>query len=102
MPAVLKMLEGSDLKLVIIDDINHELITPTGIGILKTISKTSDKKPEIKIEKVGYGFGKKDTGSLNALRIYFGELAKGSVDEEVALLETNIDDISSEVIGYVS
>lgn len=109
-PAVAKMLEDSGIPLVI-EDVEAELVTPTGFGILKTVSESSGKIPEMLVERVGYGFGKTETGRLNALRVIMGsrkentfegadESIREKIREKVALLETNIDDATGEILGY--
>ena len=97
------MLEGSGIP-IITEDIEAELVTPTGFGILKTVSESSSKMPEMLVECVGYGFGKTETGRLNALRVIMGtkkadnvfkgadESSQEKIIEKVTLLETNIDD----------
>lgn len=110
-PAVMKMLEGSGIP-IISEDIEAELVTPTGFGILKTISESSSNMPEMLVKCVGYGFGKTETGRLNALRVIMGtkkadnvfkgadESSQEKIIEKVTLLETNIDDTTSEMLGY--
>lgn len=113
-PAVIQMLRGSEISIVI-EDIKAELVTPTGFGILKTVSQGCRKMPEMLVESVGYGFGKTETGMLNALRVVLGtaegiaegthngattETARISTSETVTLLETNIDDTTGEILGY--
>jgi uncharacterized protein (DUF111 family) len=65
--------------------------------------------PEMLVESVGYGFGKTETGRLNALRIILGTAGEqgetgGAGDKKerdgVALLETNIDNTTVEALGY--
>ncbi|HWQ79468.1 MAG TPA: nickel pincer cofactor biosynthesis protein LarC [Anaerovoracaceae bacterium] len=118
-PAVIKMLGGSGISIVT-EDIQAELVTPTGFGILKTVSESCGKMPEMLVESVGYGFGKTDTGRLNALRVILGTMdnaGKGSAEAEeqnqnaplqeaetvrdrITLLETNIDNTTGEALGY--
>jgi uncharacterized protein (TIGR00299 family) protein len=71
-PAVLEMLADSDIPFIT-EDIQSELITPTGIGLIKTFAKGFGPMPPMRIEKTGYGFGKRDVGRLNALRVMLGE-----------------------------
>lgn len=99
-PAVLEMLKGSNIPLVS-EDINCELVTPTGMGFIKSVAVSFGNMPVMMIENVGYGFGKRDTGRLNALRVVSGDLF-GNFDEleEIVMLETNLDSVSSEVLGY--
>ncbi len=109
-PAVIKMLEGSRISIVT-EDIQAELVTPTGFGILKTVTEHCGKMPEMRVEKVGYGFGKTDTGRLNALRVILGtkdhrpeerlpEREEDRVRDRITLLETNIDNTTGEMLGY--
>lgn len=126
-PAVIKMLEGSEISMVT-EDIQAELVTPTGFGILKTVSGGCGKMPEMLVENVGYGFGKTDTGRLNALRAILGTRAEsgeenrirqqenrpephnlqgnyhttGKLRDQVILMETNIDNTSGEALGYTA
>ena len=71
-----------------------ELTTPTGAAIIKTIASSFKRLPQIKVNAVGYGFGSKNFDFPNALRIF-----QGTIDQtnEVALIETNIDDMNPEI-----
>lgn len=69
-PAVMQMRQGSNIPVNQNLNIHTELITPTGMGMVKVLSKSFGSIPEnAVIEKIGYGFGKRETGSLNALRV---------------------------------
>jgi uncharacterized protein (TIGR00299 family) protein len=99
-PAVLEILANSQIPLVI-EDVKTELITPTGAGIVKTLCRNFGSMPVMIIDKVGYGFGKRETGRLNALRVVLGTfLSHDSLMEDMVLLETNIDDTTSEILGF--
>ncbi|KNY26985.1 nickel pincer cofactor biosynthesis protein LarC [Pseudobacteroides cellulosolvens] len=99
-PAVMEILANSQIPLVI-EDVKTELITPTGAGIVKTLCRNFGSMPVMIIDKVGYGFGKRDTGRLNALRVVIGTiLSHDSLMEDMVLLETNIDDTTSEILGF--
>ncbi|OPY58322.1 MAG: hypothetical protein A4E55_01001 [Pelotomaculum sp. PtaU1.Bin035] len=102
-PAVMEMLTGSKIPIpIIIENINTELVTPTGIGIIKCLASDFGNMPAMIIDKVGYGMGKRDTGRLNAIRIVMGTLFQENGDmEEIVVLETNIDDMSPEILGYL-
>lgn len=68
-PAVMQMRVGSRIPIQQRLDIHTELITPTGMGIVKTMVKDFGPLPEDATPlKVGYGFGQRDTGGFNALR----------------------------------
>ena len=73
-PAVANMLANSNVPIRQRVDVNTELLTPTGLGIAKEFVKEYRPiNPQDKIEKVGYGFGSRETGSFNALRVYLCE-----------------------------
>ncbi|MCS8602853.1 LarC family nickel insertion protein [Lactiplantibacillus pentosus] len=68
-PAVMQMRVGSAIPIQQRLDVHTELITPTGMGIVKTLVQDFGPLPERAVAtKVGYGFGKRDTGGFNALR----------------------------------
>lgn len=69
-PATLEMLTGIP---VIRSDVEAELTTPTGAGILKGVVDEFGPLPSMTIEKVGYGAGTKDfAGHPNVLRAVVG------------------------------
>jgi len=100
-PAVLEMLCNSNIPLIT-EDTPFELVTPTGIAILKMTSSSFGKMPPLSIEKTGYGMGKRETGRFNALRVIVGTLyQQDSIpNDEISILETNIDNMSPEILGY--
>lgn len=100
-PAVMEMLCNSNIPLIT-EDTPFELVTPTGIGILKMTCTAFGKMPPISIEKTGYGMGKRETGRFNALRAVVGTLyqQESLPNDEVSILETNIDNMSPEILGY--
>lgn len=100
-PAVMEMLCNSKIPLIT-EDIPFELVTPTGIGILKMTCSSYGKMPPMAIEKTGYGMGKRNTGRFNALRAVVGTLyeQESVPNDEISILETNIDNMSPEILGY--
>lgn len=100
-PAVMEMLKNSGIP-YITEDINTELVTPTGMGLVKCLSEGFGVMPPMTVNNVGYGAGKRQTGRFNALRCVVGELLQGEEkDREISVLETNIDDMNHEILGYV-
>ena len=73
-PAVMEMAKGRDVPVVIESDVDTEMITPTGFGIIAGLGAKFEPRLGIVPEKTGYGFGKRDTGRLGALRVTLGEL----------------------------
>lgn len=79
-----------------------ELLTPTGAAIIKTLCDSFGTMPAMKIEAIGYGAGDKNpVGHANALRILGGsDFESGGKKSETAwVVETNIDDMSPELVG---
>ncbi len=99
-PAVMEMLTNSNIP-YIVEDINTELVTPTGIGIIKCLAHSFGNMPKMLINKVGYGGGKRNTGRLNALRCIMGTMNKIDDTDEIVVLSTNIDDMNPEILGFV-
>lgn len=84
---------------------NGELVTPTGAGIIASLSQQFGPMPRMEIEHVGYGSGSRDYQGLpNLLRIFIGErIGQSAVvgQEHVCVVETNIDDMNPELYGYM-
>jgi hypothetical protein len=100
-PAVLNIVSEHRLKIHQTTR-EAELVTPTGAAIVAAI-KTSNQLPqEYFIEKVGIGAGKREYETPSLLRVMI--ITEENTQEErdcIYKLETNIDDCSGEVLGYV-
>ena len=82
--------------------IQFELTTPTGAAIAVNLAHgRAAEIPIITPRKIGYGAGAKDLEQVaNILRLTIGELSgTDHAHDEVVVLETNLDDVSGEVIG---
>ena len=99
-PAVVEMLadRGVNFRQA---DIEGELITPTGAAIILETAESFGTMPEMKILKTGYGAGKKDFSIPNVLRVVWGETSEALHSNSVTVIETNIDDTTPEILGYV-
>lgn len=97
--AILEIFKNSSLKIQG-NSSESELTTPTGACILSNLSNNSvDYYPKMKIESIGYGAGQKDFENFsNVLKIVRGTQNELDVDS-VKILETNVDDISGEILG---
>jgi len=82
-------------------NVKDELTTPTGASILVNLAKEcSEFYPPMKIQSVGYGAGQKDfEGFSNVLKIVRGVASTKLQLDTVKILETNVDDVSGEVLG---
>jgi uncharacterized protein (TIGR00299 family) protein len=83
--------------------IEAELTTPTGAAVLVNIvDEVCRFYPALRPLRVGYGAGTKEFKEMpNCLRITIGEsVDEGLLKDEIAILETNLDDVTGEVVGY--
>jgi uncharacterized protein (TIGR00299 family) protein len=100
-PAVAELLKG---KPIYAGDIEGEFVTPTGAAIITAVCDRFGPLPAMKIEANGYGAGSRDHQKFpNALRVFVGQAEDtiATVDETLLMIETNIDDISPQIVGYV-
>ncbi len=80
--------------------VEGELLTPTGAAILAFFTGVSDVfLPQMTIERVGYGAGFQDFSHPNVLRATLGQSDEGLLRDDVHVLETNVDDVTGEVLG---
>ena len=96
-PAVVEILKNTQ---IVGGPVDSELATPTGCAIYMELCNEIKKFiPSIKPKKVGYGAGKKDFNHPNVLRIV--ESSDIVESDEVDVIETNIDHLTGEEIGYL-
>ncbi len=87
--------------------IEKELLTPTAAALLAHFVKEFTSVPKMKIESSGYGAGTLDSKEIaNVTRVLIGTsepTEPSDLDHDTVLcMETNIDDVSCETIGYVT
>jgi uncharacterized protein (TIGR00299 family) protein len=98
-PATLELLSRAKAPLRKMNGGSGELVTPTGAAIVTTLA-TFDR-PEMTLERIGYGAGSRDPEDRpNVLRMWIGERADAPA-RSMVLIETNIDDMTGELLGYV-
>ncbi len=77
-----------------------ELVTPTGAAIVTTLA--AFERPEMTVERVGYGAGTRDPEARpNVLRLWLGASPEGRGTRPMLLIETNIDDMTPEMLVHV-
>ncbi|MCF2146795.1 nickel pincer cofactor biosynthesis protein LarC [Desmonostoc muscorum LEGE 12446] len=110
-PAVLKLWEMRGCP-VYSNGIERELVTPTGAAIATTLAREFGSPPPIAIKQIGLGAGTINLPIPNILRLWLGESAILESDlcdsgdtssnlETISVLETQIDDLNPQAIGYV-
>jgi uncharacterized protein (TIGR00299 family) protein len=96
-PATAELLVGAPIYGV---DLEAELVTPTGAALASTLADGWGAVPAMTLQQVGYGAGTIDLAErANLLRVLLGRAANGgAAQHDVALLETNLDDLSPELV----
>ncbi|ELZ03336.1 nickel pincer cofactor biosynthesis protein LarC [Natrialba aegyptia] len=98
-PAVVELAADADWALRG-GPVDAELLTPTGAAILAHVADGVDSLPELELTSAGYGAGGYDLDPHpNVLRVLVGEGGGGLVKDDIAVLETNLDDAAPEVLG---
>jgi uncharacterized protein (TIGR00299 family) protein len=103
-PAVLELLRGVPLFSM---GVPFELTTPTGAAILAATADSYGEIPPVRVDSVGYGAGTHRLDFPNVLRVLVGEalgashVVTGPSPTDEVILETNVDDVSPEVHGFL-
>ncbi len=119
-PAVTELLRGVPIYST---EIKGELLTPTGAAIISTVCETYGVLPSMRVENTGYGAGTREYEKFpNVLRVMVGESHSetgvkreelnveahaetqneiGQSREKLLMIETNLDDASPQVVGYL-
>lgn len=104
-PAVVKLWELRQVP-TYSNGIARELVTPTGAAIATTLARSFGEFPALSVRKVGLGAGDAELEIPNILRLWLGEMAApsptGAITETIAVLETQLDDLSPQAIAYAS
>jgi pyridinium-3,5-bisthiocarboxylic acid mononucleotide nickel chelatase len=102
-PATLEILSARGIPLRQCDE-PHELVTPTGAALLAEFAEDFGPMPALAAARIGYGLGQRQNKTRpNVLRAVLNEGATAPAHDwetdTIAVLETNLDDVSSEVLG---
>ena len=98
-PATLELLRGFPLTPL---EVDREVVTPTGAALLSALVKEPGRFPEMTLETAGTGAGEMDLpGRANILRLLVGHAAPAEESDTVVLVETNLDNASGELVGYL-
>jgi pyridinium-3,5-bisthiocarboxylic acid mononucleotide nickel chelatase len=99
-PGTAELLKGVPLAS---SDVEMELTTPTGAAILTTVCEAFGPLPALTVEAIGLGAGTRELqGQANILRLFVGKVALPADGDRVWVLETNLDDLPGEIVGYTT
>lgn len=124
-PAVLKLWEMRQVP-IYSNGIDRELVTPTGAAIITTLVAEFGAPPRMILETIGLGAGSRELSIPNILRLWIGtgqqkqeghfhevlgqaqptlpeaqSTSSETINETITVLETQIDDLNPQAIGYV-
>ena len=100
--AILEIFKNSKI-LICGNDTKDELTTPTGACLLSNlVTSCQEFYPIMQVNSIGYGAGQKNfEGFSNILKLIRGEKNNNYEFDNVKILETNVDDVSGEVLGHM-
>ena len=99
-PATAEILKGVPLAE---SSVEMEMTTPTGAAIVTTVAERFGPLPAMTVESIGLGAGTREVpGQANILRLFVGDIATSPNRDRVFMLETNLDDLPGEVVGYTT
>lgn len=103
-PATAELLVGVP---ILEADIPFELTTPTGAALITGYAQRFGPPPAITVQCIGYGAGSRDIPQrANLLRVLVGTSEEAgpagdeSALERIWIVETHLDDVSGEIVGY--
>lgn len=97
-PATLELLRN--VPLAATNEVG-ELITPTAAAVLTTLSAGFGPAPSMTVGSIGYGAGTRDGAKVpNLLRVMIGQASGDDNTDEIAVLESNLDDASPELVAH--
>ncbi len=98
-PATLELLRGMEVHF---DTGPGEQVTPTGAAIVAALAHGSGKPPAMHVAAVGCGAGSRERDDIpNVVRLVMGEKDGTAHGQTIYVMETNIDDMNPEVLGFL-
>lgn len=79
-----------------------ERVTPTGAAIIAALATPTPRQPAMMLTAIGSGAGSKDFSDCpNIVRAFLGTPPDLERHDEVVVVESNIDDSTPELLGFV-
>ena len=76
-----------------------EMVTPTGAALVTSLA--TFRQPGLRLDKVGYGLGRRDPPAYpNVLALWIGDETGTAITTDLLLVETNVDDMTAEMLAY--
>ncbi|MBI2914708.1 MAG: nickel pincer cofactor biosynthesis protein LarC [Firmicutes bacterium] len=103
-PATLELCRGA----AVCSHSHGEATTPTGAALVTRLAAGFGGLPRMRVDKIGYGAGSRDTPHPNVLRLIIGESpAQAAVpgtgrETDICVLEANIDDMNPEFYDHIA
>ncbi len=105
-PATLEILGARGIGITQCEE-PHELVTPTGAALLAEFAESFGPMRGLIARKTGYGLGTRENRTRpNVVRAILADAVDALADEPgwerdtVVVLETNLDDVTGEVLGH--
>ena len=81
--------------------LKKELVTPTGVALLRALQCSYGDAPRMTVDAIGYGAGGRNPEKLpNVLRLSLGESREDRKTDSVVVLECGVDDASPQVLAH--
>lgn len=97
-PATAELLQGVPTFQL---DLQGEYCTPTGALILREYAAGFGPQPPMRVDRIGYGLGKRDVKRFaNAVRAFLGTAEDRAQAAEVLSIEFQVDDMTAELLGW--
>ncbi|SNT45092.1 nickel pincer cofactor biosynthesis protein LarC [Actinacidiphila glaucinigra] len=98
-PATLALLTGAAVRGC---GLPGETVTPTGAALLRAVRARYGPPPPMTLGATGYGAGSRRLPDRpNLVSVTLGDPAPATANEEVVVLETNLDDVTGELLGHL-
>ncbi|MDX2818333.1 nickel pincer cofactor biosynthesis protein LarC [Streptomyces sp. PA03-5A] len=98
-PATLALLTGAAVRGC---DLPGETVTPTGAALLRAVRARYGPPPPMTLGATGYGAGSRRLPDRpNLVSVTLGDPVPTTANEEVVVLETNLDDVTGELLGHL-
>jgi hypothetical protein len=98
-PATLALLAGAAVTGT---DLPGETVTPTGAALLHAVGARYGPPPPMTLGPTGYGAGTRRLPDRpNVVSVTLGAPVSSARNEDIVVLETNLDDVTGELLGHV-